>query len=132
MGVVAVLHIVFLHEKGSGKPLGIQRDADKIVFRPYYVDKDVYSVLLLLVAYIIVRFYFPYKIIKTANFLESNPLVTPEHIEPEWYLLAPYTILRSVPNKIGGVFLLVAFFIRLIGLPFFVTHLTRGLQYKIF
>jgi quinol-cytochrome oxidoreductase complex cytochrome b subunit len=82
LGVV-ILHIIYLHEKGRLNPLGVQRDSDKVVFSPYYVDKDVYAVLVVVVLYIVVRFYFPYKIIKTAKFLESNPLVTPEHIEPE-------------------------------------------------
>nr|WLN31327.1 cytochrome b [Vorticeros sp. n. MW-2019] len=130
--LVSVIHIIFLHEKGSSNPLGVVSDSDKIVFAPYYVDKDLYFVLLILMVYCVVSFYFPYKIINTANFLESNPLVTPEHIEPEWYLLAPYTILRSVPNKVGGVVMLIMFFVVLIGLPFYVWNTVRGFSYNLF
>jgi len=130
--VVAILHVIFLHERGRGNPLRGVRKSDKVVFSPYYVDKDLFSVFCFLLVYVIVRFYFPYKIIKTAKFLESKPLVTPEHIEPEWYLLAPYTILRSVPKKVGGVILLIRFFIVLFGLPFYVKNNIRGLQFNLF
>lgn len=129
--VVVLLHIVFLHRKGSNNPLGIQRNSDKIVFAPYHMDKDLFSQFCIFFIYLFIVFFFPYKIINTVNFIEANPLVTPEHIEPEWYLLAPYTILRSIPNKVGGVLMLLCFFFVLISLPFFAIFNTRGNQFRV-
>lgn len=128
--VVVLLHSIFLHENGSKNPLGIQSHGDKAVFSPYQTDKDVFSQFIIFFIYFVVVFFIPYKIIKTSKFIESNPLVTPEHIEPEWYLLAPYTILRSIPKKVGGVLMLLMFFVVLTALPFYVQINIRGSQYQ--
>ena len=128
--VIVLLHSIFLHENGSKNPLGIQSHGDKVVFSPYQTDKDVFSQFIIFFIYFVVVFFIPYKIIKTSKFIESNPLVTPEHIEPEWYLLAPYTILRSIPKKVGGVLMLLMFFVVLTALPFYVQINIRGSQYQ--
>jgi len=127
---IVFLHIIFLHEQGSNNPLGVFNHQDKVPFTPYFIYKDLYSQCIILIIYLFIVFYYPYKIINAVNFIESKPLVTPEHIEPEWYLLAPYVILRSVPKKVGGVIMLLMFFVVLIFLPLYVTSNIRCLQYQ--
>lgn len=100
---LVLIHLVCLHQTGSSNPLGIVRNPDKINFHPYFVWKDLIGfVSFFMVAYtlIIVR---PWFLGDTENFIPANPLVTPLHIQPEWYFLFAYAILRSIPNKLGGV-----------------------------
>ena len=102
---VVVLHIWALHVPGNNNPLGIdvQGPQDTVPFHPYYTMKDLFglSVFMLLFAFFI--FYMPNYLGHTDNYIEANPLATPEHIVPEWYLLWPYAILRAIPSKLGGV-----------------------------
>lgn len=121
-----LLHLFFLHEKGSNNPLGLLGDFDRIVFYPYYVYKDIFGLVLFFIFFIMICFLFPYIFIDVENFIPSNPIVTPVHIQPEWYFLFAYTILRSVPRKIGGVVALVISVIVLYFLPFFIKHRFRS------
>jgi ubiquinol-cytochrome c reductase cytochrome b subunit len=125
------VHIIFLHEKGSNNPLGILSKSDKVTFYPYYIDKDLFSQSLIITFFLFIVFFYPLRIISPSNFLEVDYMFTPEYIEPEWYLLAPYRILRSVPKKVGGVLMLVCLFVMLFLLPFFIQYKTRGLQYNV-
>lgn len=120
-----LIHIFFLHEKGSNNPLGLNRNFDKIVFYPYFMYKDIFGLVLILILYIFICLLFPYVFIDVENFIPSNPIVTPIHIQPEWYFLFAYTILRSVPRKIGGVIALIISVIIFYFLPFFIKHRFR-------
>lgn len=81
--VFIILHLFFLHEKGSNNPLGLLRGCDKIVFYPYYVYKDIFGLVLFFVFFIFICFLFPYVFMDVENFIPSNPIVTPVHIQPE-------------------------------------------------
>lgn len=129
---IVMIHLVFLHETGSSNPLGLNRNLDKIVFHPYFSLKDIYGFILLFIVYLFVCFIRPYIFIDVENFITSNPIVTPVHIQPEWYFLFAYTILRSISRKIGGV---VALFISVLifyFIPFIISSRFRRTQFYIF
>ena len=119
---IVILHLLFLHEVGSGNPIGLRRNSDKVVFHPYFRIKDVYGLMIVFIFYIFICFELPYIFMDVENFILSNPIVTPTHIQPEWYFLFAYTILRSIPRKIGGVIALVISVIILYLLPFVYKH----------
>lgn len=101
--VLVVVHLVFLHEQKSSNPLGIQNSPDKIPFHPYFSTKDLVRGIIALSTLTIIVLYNPFVLMDPDNFVPANPLVTPVHIQPEWYFLFAYAILRSIPNKLGGV-----------------------------
>nr|AMA07336.1 cytochrome b [Diodora graeca] len=105
---MSVLHLLFLHSKGANNPLGVGSGESSVPFHMYYVYKDVVGFLLAFVLLGVLVFFFPYLLGDPENFIPANPLVTPVHIQPEWYFLFAYAILRSIPNKLGGVVALVA------------------------
>lgn len=112
---IVVLHIFFLHSSGSSNPIGIPLNLDKMTFYSYFVVKDGVTAILLIFILLFLSLYYPYAFIDHENFIEANPIVTPPHIQPEWYFLFAYAILRSIPNKVGGViFLLLSLFIIII------------------
>nr|UHA56288.1 cytochrome b [Diversibipalium multilineatum] len=114
-----VIHIFFLHETGSNNPLGISSSNQKIPFHPYFSFQDIIGFLSVSILFSLVCFGYPYYFLDCENFLEANVLVTPPHIQPEWYFLPAYTILRAIPNKLGGVIALVMFVVVYFLLPFF-------------
>nr|YP_010713918.1 cytochrome b [Plesionika izumiae]WDD39138.1 cytochrome b [Plesionika izumiae] len=116
----SMVHILFLHQTGSNNPLGISSQTDKIPFHPYFTFKDVVGFLVLIMALSLLTLLNPYLLGDPDNFIPANPLVTPPHIQPEWYFLFAYAILRSIPNKLGGVIALVMSVAILFILPF--TH----------
>jgi len=105
---MTILHLLFLHETGSNNPLGLNRDGEKIPFHSYYSFKDLVGFLVLLFLLSCLVLFSPQLLGDPENFIPANPLVTPVHIQPEWYFLFAYAILRSIPNKLGGVIALVA------------------------
>nr|BAU61651.1 cytochrome b [Spheniscus humboldti] len=105
---LALIHLTFLHESGSNNPLGIVANSDKIPFHPYYSTKDILGFMLLLLPLTTLALFSPNLLGDPENFTPANPLVTPPHIKPEWYFLFAYAILRSIPNKLGGVLALAA------------------------
>lgn len=107
MCIVVIAHIILLHKKGSNNPLGLDRNMDKIGFSPYYYRKDVLGVITTLTIFIVLISTKPGIFIDPDNYIPANPLVTPPHIQPEWYFLFAYAILRSIPNKLGGVIIIV-------------------------
>mgnify|MGYP006345191111 CR=1 FL=1 len=113
-----IIHLLFLHQTGSNNPLGINRNFDKIPFHPYFSLKDLFGFIILLFFLIALTLYSPYILGDPDNFIPANPLVTPPHIQPEWYFLFAYAILRSIPNKLGGVIALVLSIAILFILPF--------------
>nr|YP_009271540.1 cytochrome b [Hypselodoris festiva]ANX10020.1 cytochrome b [Hypselodoris festiva] len=102
------LHLLFLHEKGSTNPLGELNHMSKIPFHPYYSWKDVVGFLILFGMLVSFGFFFPSIMGDPENFNHASPMVTPVHIQPEWYFLFAYAILRSIPSKLGGVVALAA------------------------
>jgi len=98
-----------LHETGRNNPLGISRRNVKVFFNPYFSINDFVGFMVVVFIFIFMRFGFPYLFMDSEKFIEANFLVTPVHIQPEWYFLAAYAILRSIPNKLGGVLALVMF-----------------------
>nr|YP_001936222.1 cytochrome b [Buthus occitanus]ACA66076.1 cytochrome b [Buthus occitanus] len=102
-----LVHLIFLHETGSGNPLGVSSDYDKAPFHPYFSLKDLFGVLFLFIFLMSISLLKPNLLSDPENFIPANPLVTPVHIQPEWYFLFAYAILRSIPNKLGGVIALV-------------------------
>lgn len=115
--IFTILHLIFLHEKGSNNPLGVKRKVDKIPFHPYFSWKDSITFIIIRVILIIISFTSPFILGDPENFIEANPLVTPLHIQPEWYFLFAYAILRSIPNKLGGVIAFAFSIIRFYFLP---------------
>jgi len=100
---LVIVHLIFLHETGSNNPLGLDRNIDKLAFYPFFIIKDFFGFLLALVVIFMFILLEPYTLGDPENFIPANPLVTPVHIQPEWYFLFAYAILRSIPNKLGGV-----------------------------
>lgn len=113
-----IIHLLFLHQTGSNNPLGTNRNIDKIPFHPYFSFKDIAGFLIILISLILLTLLNPYLLGDPDNFIPANPLVTPVHIQPEWYFLFAYAILRSIPNKLGGVIALVMSIAILFILPF--------------
>nr|AGN71638.1 cytochrome b [Tachysurus nitidus] len=125
-----LLHALFLHETGSNNPLGLNSDADKISFHPYFSYKDILGFLLLLTALASLALFSPNLLGDPENFTPANPLVTPPHIKPEWYFLFAYAILRSIPNKLGGVLALLFSILVLMVVPLLHTSKQRGLTFR--
>nr|YP_001481131.1 cytochrome b [Phallusia mammillata]CAL23073.2 cytochrome b [Phallusia mammillata] len=107
IGVMALVHLVVLHEEGSGNPLGVFSSSFKIFFWPYFGVKDILGALFVLSLFLGIVFLAPDMFGDPDNFYKANPMVTPVHIKPEWYFLFAYAILRCIPNKGMGVFALV-------------------------
>ena len=127
---LALVHLIALHEDGSNNPIGIRSDIDKIPFHYYYALKDLYGFIVLAIGLIILVFLFPYSLGDPENFKQANPLVTPVHIKPEWYFLFAYAILRSIPNKLGGVVALIFSILILLLLPYLHQSKFRGLSFR--
>lgn len=111
-------HILFLHQTGSNNPIGLNSDSDRIPFHIYYSIKDLLGYRLALVLFSLIVLFSPNLFTDPENFLNANPLVTPIHIQPEWYFLWLYAILRSIPNKLGGVIALARALLILILPPY--------------
>nr|AEQ28439.1 cytochrome b [Hapalopsittaca amazonina velezi]AEQ28440.1 cytochrome b [Hapalopsittaca amazonina velezi] len=105
---LALTHLTFLHETGSNNPVGISSNCDKIPFHPYFSLKDLLGLTIMLPLLTTLALFSPNLLGDPENFTPANPLVTPPHIKPEWYFLFAYAILRSIPNKLGGVLALAA------------------------
>nr|YP_009947905.1 cytochrome b [Aclees cribratus]QOH97073.1 cytochrome b [Aclees cribratus]QZI85928.1 cytochrome b [Aclees taiwanensis] len=104
---LVMIHLMFLHQTGSNNPLGTKSNIDKMIFHPYFTFKDLVGFLIMTMLLTILTLQSPYLLGDPDNFTPANPLVTPVHIQPEWYFLFAYAILRSIPNKLGGVIALV-------------------------
>lgn len=113
-----LVHLLFLHQTGSNNPIGVTSNIDKIPFHPFFSWKDTIGFLIIIWLISVLCLINPYLLGDTENFIPANPLVTPVHIQPEWYFLFAYAILRSIPNKLGGVIALVISIAILYILPF--------------
>nr|ATL15923.1 cytochrome b [Johnius distinctus] len=130
IAAATLLHLLFLHETGSNNPLGLNSDADKIPFHPYFTYKDLLGFAVLLICLTALALFSPNLLGDPDNFTPANPLVTPPHIKPEWYFLFAYAILRSIPNKLGGVLALLASILVLMVVPVLHTSKQRGLTFR--
>nr|YP_009346551.1 cytochrome b [Apriona swainsoni]APA32603.1 cytochrome b [Apriona swainsoni] len=115
---LVIIHLLFLHQTGSNNPLGTNSNIDKLSFHPYFTLKDILGFLIMSMCLLSLTLINPYLLGDPDNFIPANPLVTPIHIQPEWYFLFAYAILRSIPNKLGGVMALVMSIAVLYILPF--------------
>nr|AAX14570.1 cytochrome b [Belontia hasselti] len=125
-----IIHFLFLHETGSNNPIGLNSNVDKITFHPYFSYKDLLGFAILLTALISLSLFSPNLLGDPDNFTPANPLVTPPHIKPEWYFLFAYAILRSIPNKLGGVLALLASILILMLVPILHTSKQRSLTFR--
>jgi ubiquinol-cytochrome c reductase cytochrome b subunit len=123
--VLVITHLVFLHEHGSNNPLGI-KIYDFVPFHPYYTIKDIVTLIVSTIVYLIFVFYLPNYTMHSDNYIMANPDVTPTHIVPEWYFLPFYGVLRSVPSKVGGVLLLALALLLLVLFPLISYPLLRS------
>lgn len=119
---IVVIHFLFLHQTGSNNPLGINRDSDKVPFHKYYSIKDFLGYTITILIFIIFLIFWPNLFTDPENYLMANPLTTPIHIQPEWYFLWVYAILRSIPNKLGGVIAIALALCILFILPLTITR----------
>ena len=132
LGLV-VLHIWALHVPGNNNPIGIdvkKPSKDTVPFHPYIVIKDLFALLMFLIVFAFFVFYSPNILGHSDNYIEANPLVTPTHIVPEWYLLPFYAILRSVPDKLLGVIAMFASIFILVILPWLDTSKIRSAVFR--
>nr|UFR82810.1 cytochrome b [Eudicella quadrimaculata] len=118
VSAMVMIHLLFLHQTGSNNPLGVNSNIDKVPFHPYYTYKDMFGFIMMTMMLTLLVLINPYLLGDPENFTPANPLVTPVHIQPEWYFLFAYAILRSIPNKLGGVIALVLSIAILWILPF--------------
>nr|AJO67693.1 cytochrome b [Lethenteron kessleri]AJO67694.1 cytochrome b [Lethenteron kessleri] len=130
LAAMTMIHIMFLHQTGSSNPLGINSNLDKIQFHPYFSFKDILGFVILLGVLFMISLLAPNALGEPDNFIYANPLSTPPHIKPEWYFLFAYAILRSIPNKLGGVVALAAAIMILLVIPFTHTSKQRGIQFR--
>ena len=132
LGLV-ILHIWALHVPGNNNPIGIdikKPSNDTVPFHPYIVIKDLFALLLFLIVFAFFVFFSPNILGHSDNYIEANPLVTPAHIVPEWYLLPFYAILRSVPDKLLGVLAMFAAIFVLVILPWLDTSKVRSAVFR--
>nr|AIY56575.1 cytochrome b [Trachemys scripta elegans]ULH44197.1 cytochrome b [Trachemys scripta elegans]ULH44198.1 cytochrome b [Trachemys scripta elegans]ULH44199.1 cytochrome b [Trachemys scripta elegans]ULH44203.1 cytochrome b [Trachemys scripta elegans] len=129
MGLTLV-HLLFLHETGSNNPTGLNSNIDKIPFHPYFSYKDLLGIILMLTLLLTLTLFSPNLLGDPDNFTPANPLSTPPHIKPEWYFLFAYAILRSIPNKLGGVLALLLSILVLFLMPTLHTSKQRTTQFR--
>nr|AHA02647.1 cytochrome b [Tursiops truncatus] len=129
---LAAVHLLFLHETGSNNPTGIPSNMDMIPFHPYYTIKDILGALLLILTLLALTLFTPDLLGDPDNYTPANPLSTPAHIKPEWYFLFAYAILRSIPNKLGGVLALLLSILVLILIPMLQTSKQRSMMFRPF
>nr|ADB82705.1 cytochrome b [Uta stansburiana] len=127
---VSMIHLLFLHETGSNNPTGLTSNTDKIPFHPYFSYKDLLGALLLTLLLLLLALFSPNLLGDPENFSPANPLVTPPHIKPEWYFLFAYAILRSIPNKLGGVLALLFSIMILMIVPLLHTSKQRSTTFR--
>lgn len=127
--VMVGIHLFYLHETGSSNPLGVNRNYRKIIFYPYYLVKDFLGFIVFFRGFFYICLIHPWALGDPENFTFANPLVTPVHIQPEWYFLFAYAILRSIPRKLGGVVALVFSILILFSLPFLNSRKLSSIMY---
>nr|YP_009228403.1 cytochrome b [Pelophylax bedriagae]AKQ19832.1 cytochrome b [Pelophylax bedriagae] len=130
IAAASMIHLLFLHQTGSSNPTGLNSNLDKITFHPYFSYKDLLGFAVMLGALAALSTFAPNLLGDPDNFTPANPLVTPPHIKPEWYFLFAYAILRSIPNKLGGVLALLLSILVLFLMPIIHTSKLRSLMFR--
>nr|BAH59025.1 cytochrome b [Gymnarchus niloticus]BAJ54297.1 cytochrome b [Gymnarchus niloticus] len=130
VAAATMMHLLFLHETGSNNPTGLNSDSDKIPFHPYFTYKDLLGFMIMLLTLTCLALFSPNLLGDPENFTPANPLVTPPHIKPEWYFLFAYAILRSIPNKLGGVLALLFSIMVLMIVPILHTSKMRSMTFR--
>nr|YP_010329478.1 cytochrome b [Haemaphysalis colasbelcouri]UNO54013.1 cytochrome b [Haemaphysalis colasbelcouri] len=132
LAFLVLIHVLLIHEKGSSNPMGLTLNIDKISFHPYFTIKDILGFSITLMIFTIFVLQYPYLLMDAENFNMANPMITPPHIQPEWYFLFAYAILRSIPNKLGGVIALVLSIFIIISFSFTMTNKLSSFYFNIF
>nr|YP_009685246.1 cytochrome b [Corythucha marmorata]QDM37016.1 cytochrome b [Corythucha marmorata] len=122
IAVMVILHLMFLHLTGSNNPLGLNSNHDKTHFHPSFTTKDLMGMAIVMLMFMMVNLIEPLMLLDPENFTPANPMVTPVHIQPEWYFLFAYAILRSIPNKLGGVIAMFMSILILMTMPLINNH----------
>jgi ubiquinol-cytochrome c reductase cytochrome b subunit len=131
LAALALMHLIALHDSaGSGNPLGVSGNYDRLPFHPYYIFKDLITIFLFIIVLSIFVFFMPNVLGDSENYVMANPMQTPPAIVPEWYLLPFYAILRSIPNKLLGVIAMFAAILALLIMPFSDLSKLRGNQFR--
>src|ERR1700712_250059 len=131
LAALALVHLISLHDTaGSGNPLGISGNYDRLPFAPYFIFKDLITIFLFILGLSIFVFFAPNAMGDSENYVVANPMQTPPAIVPEWYLLPFYAILRSIPNKLLGVIAMFAAIAILLVMPFVDLSRSRGIQFR--
>ena len=125
------MHLIALHDSsGSGNPLGLSANYDRLPFAPYFVFKDLITIFIFIIVLSIFVFFMPNVLGDSENYVMANPMQTPPAIVPEWYLLPFYAILRSIPNKLLGVIAMFSAILALLAMPFTDLSKLRGIQFR--
>nr|WOF82973.1 cytochrome b [Tetragonisca angustula] len=127
--MMVFMHLMVLHISGSSNPMHSKNSIYKIIFYPYFVIKDLITIILILLFFMYINLQYPYMLSDPDNFKMANPMVTPSHIKPEWYFLFAYSILRSIPNKLGGVIMLFMSIFILFFLPLMNNNKMKNLKF---
>jgi ubiquinol-cytochrome c reductase cytochrome b subunit len=131
LAALTLMHLIALHDTvGSGNPLGVSGNYDRIPFAPYYIFKDLITIFLFIIILSIFVFFMPNVLGDSENYIMANPMQTPPAIVPEWYLLPFYAILRSIPNKLLGVIAMFSALLILLVMPFTDFNRNRGIQFR--
>jgi len=127
---LSLVHLALLHKDGSNNPLGIDSAVDKVPFYPYFVLKDLYALSIYFLVFGSLVYFYPNLLGHPDNYIPADPLHTPAHIVPEWYFLPFYAILRSIPNKLGGVLAMFGSLLILFLIPFINTSEVRSTTFR--
>uniref|UniRef100_UPI003D46CE42 cytochrome b n=1 Tax=Geniotrigona thoracica TaxID=395500 RepID=UPI003D46CE42 len=127
--IFVFIHLMILHITGSSNPVVSKMSVYKVVFYPYFFTKDLITIFFVLIMFMLINLQNPYMMSDPDNFKMANPMITPSHIKPEWYFLFAYSILRSVPNKLGGVIMLFMSIFILFLIPFFNNNKMKSLKF---
>ena len=131
IAALVIMHLIALHDSaGSGNPLGVSGNYDRLPFAPYFVFKDIITIFIFIIILSLFVFFMPNVLGDSENYVMANPMQTPPAIVPEWYLLPFYAILRSIPNKLFGVIAMFSAILILLILPFLDLGKLRGMQFK--
>nr|YP_010199742.1 apocytochrome b [Gracilaria isabellana]UAD89700.1 apocytochrome b [Gracilaria isabellana] len=130
IAAASLIHLAVLHQDGSGNPLGIDSNVDKISMFPYFIYKDLLGLLVFILFFSLFIYFSPNILGHSDNYIEANPMVTPAHIVPEWYFLPFYAILRSIPHKLGGVVAMISAILVLALLPWIHSTEVRSSRFR--
>jgi ubiquinol-cytochrome c reductase cytochrome b subunit len=131
LAALALVHLIVLHDTaGSGNPLGVSANYDRLPFAPYFLFKDLITIWILIFVISLFVFFMPNALGDSDNYIMANPMQTPPSIVPEWYLLPFYAILRSIPNKLLGVIAMLAAILALLAIPYVDLSRSRGIQFR--